>query len=83
MPVTVKLDRTGGPEVLRIEEVTYTEPGPGDDWIEHEAIGINYLDAMQRRGTAPLTLPRGLGLEAAGRVTKAGQDERNFPSEVA
>jgi NADPH2:quinone reductase len=77
------LDRTGRPEVLRIEEVTYAEPGPGDVWIEHEAIGVNYLDAMQRKGTAPLTLPNGLGLGAAGRISKVGQDERNFRSEIA
>lgn len=78
MPKTVRLEHTGGPEVLKIEEYPYAEPGTGQVWIEHEAIGVNYLDAMQRNGSAPFAIPNGLGLEAAGRITKVGPDVGSF-----
>ena len=26
-------------------------PGPGEVWIEHDAIGVNYLDITQRNGS--------------------------------
>lgn len=72
MSVAIRLERTGGPSVLEKHALAMEEPGKGEVWIEHEAIGVNCLDIMQRKGTAPLALPGGLGLEAAGRVTKVG-----------
>lgn len=72
MSIAFRLERTGGPSVLDKHTLAMEEPGKGEVWIEHEAIGVNYLDVMQRKGTAPLALPGGLGLEAAGRVTKVG-----------
>ncbi len=47
-------------------------PGQGEVWLEHDAIGVNYLDVMQRRGVAPLALPNGLGVEGVGRVVNIG-----------
>jgi len=38
--------RTGGPEVLVLESVEQAAPGPGEAWVEQEAIGVNYLDVM-------------------------------------
>lgn len=72
MSIAIRLQRTGGPSVLETHTIAFEEPSDGEVWIEHEAIGVNYLDVMQRKGTAPLTLPGGIGLEAAGRVTKVG-----------
>ena len=64
--------KTGGPEVLEREELGALEPGPGEVLVRHEAIGLNYIDTYHRSGLYPLTLPSGLGSEAAGIVEAAG-----------
>jgi NADPH:quinone reductase len=73
----IQLTETGGPEVLRIVENGPSEPGSGHAWVEHGAIGVNYLDVTQRNGAVPIKLPSGLGLEGAGRVTAIGPDVEN------
>ncbi|MDH4559014.1 quinone oxidoreductase [Pseudomonas sp. BN417] len=72
MVQVIRLDRLGGPEVLRIENLGEREPGPGEAWLEQVAAGVNYLDVTQRNGAVPIALPSGLGLEGAGRVTAVG-----------
>jgi NADPH2:quinone reductase len=72
VPAAIRLTRTGGPEALTFEEIDQVVPGPGQVWIEHEAIGVNYLDVMQRNGAVPLKLPSGLGYEGAGRIAAIG-----------
>jgi NADPH:quinone reductase len=74
MVKSVRFERHGGPEVLRLVECGYREPGPREAWVEQEAIGLNYLDVMQRSGAVSVPLPSGLGLEAAGRVTALGTE---------
>lgn len=72
MTKTVRIDATGAPSVMTLVDV---EPGtlaPHEAWVEHEAIGVNYLDIMQRNGSAPLALPSGLGLEGVGVVKAVG-----------
>jgi len=34
--------------------------------IEHDAIGVNYLDITQRNGAVKIPLPSGFGLKAVG-----------------
>lgn len=72
MATAVRLTRTGGPEVLELQAVADATPGPGEVWLEQDAIGVNFLDVTQRKGAAPLPLPGGLGLEGAGRVLRVG-----------
>jgi NADPH2:quinone reductase len=75
MPATtlaVRIREFGGPEVMRLEAVPLPEPGPGEVCIRQTAIGLNYIDIYQRRGTYPLPLPTGLGHEAAGVVQALG-----------
>jgi NADPH2:quinone reductase len=71
------LSRTGSPDVLTLQEVERQELAPYEAWIEHEAIGVNFLDVMQRSGSAPVPLPSVLGLEAAGRVAAVGAAVRD------
>jgi NADPH:quinone reductase len=78
----IQLTETGGPEVLKIAENGPTEPGSGQAWVEHGAIGVNYLDVTQRNGALPIKLPSGLGLEGAGRVTAVGPDVKNVAADV-
>jgi len=68
----VQFDQFGGPEVLRYREVTVGEPGAGQARVAHRAIGLNFIDVYHRTGLYPLTLPSGLGGEAAGVVVAVG-----------
>jgi NADPH:quinone reductase len=77
MPRTARVVRfheTGGPEVLRIENIEVTPPGPGGVRIAVKALGLNRAESMFRLGRyleAP-TLPARLGYEAAGTVEAVG-----------
>jgi NADPH2:quinone reductase len=70
----IRLTRTGTPEVLELVDVESSDPGPDEITIEHEAIGVNFIDTYHRSGLYPVMLPSGLGLEAAGIVTNAGRN---------
>ncbi|POZ63481.1 quinone oxidoreductase family protein [Chromobacterium alticapitis] len=64
---------TGGPDVLRLEEVEIGSPKPGEVHVRHAAIGVNFIDTYHRGGLYPLALPSGLGSEAAGVVEAVGE----------
>jgi NADPH2:quinone reductase len=68
----IQISRYGGPEVLEWCDVPETAPGPGQALVAHTAIGLNFIDTYQRSGLYPLTLPAGLGMEAAGVVQAVG-----------
>ncbi|HVL01999.1 MAG TPA: quinone oxidoreductase [Dongiaceae bacterium] len=72
MAKAVRFYETGGPEVLRYEDVKVGEPGPGEVYIRHVAVGLNYADTYFRNGTYPVPMPSGLGVEAAGIVRSVG-----------
>ncbi|GAA6734307.1 quinone oxidoreductase [Thermus oshimai] len=69
----IRVRETGGPEVLRLEELPTPEPGPGEVLVRLEAIGVNYIDTYKRRGLYPMPLPFTLGEEGAGVVEKVGE----------
>lgn len=77
MVAVVRFQQFGTPEVLQIEQAAMTTPGPGEAWVEQAAIGLNYLDVMQRNGVVKVPLPSGLGLEGAGQVTAVGDGVSN------
>jgi NADPH2:quinone reductase len=69
----VRIHEYGGPEKLRYEDIEVGEPGPGQAYIRHTAIGLNFADTHNREGRYPLpSLPHVLGGEAAGVVEKVG-----------
>jgi NADPH:quinone reductase len=70
---------TGGPEVMRLEDIALGDPGPGQVRIRHAAIAVNYRDVLVRRGVHRLAaLPSGLGLESAGVIEAIGADVTGF-----
>jgi len=73
MPLAIRIHQTGGPEVMRWEEVAVGDPGPGEARIRHAAVGLNYIDTYHRTGLYPLPLPSGLGMEGAGVVEAVGE----------
>lgn len=77
MDHVIRFHETGGPEVLRWEEVHVGEPGPGEVRLRHEAVGLNFADTYFRNGTYPIPLPAGMGVEAAGVVEAIGAGVSN------
>lgn len=73
MAKAVRITETGGPEVLRLEDVEVPLPGPGMVNVRNEAIGLNFIDTYHRSGLYPLPLPIGLGMEGAGVVEAVGE----------
>ena len=74
----VKINKTGGPEELILEEITLGKPGNDEVLIEHIAIGLNYIDTYHRSGLYPLNLPSGIGMEASGIIKEVGPNVSNF-----
>ena len=77
MANAIRFYETGGPDVLRYEEVAVGEPGPGQVRLRHAAVGLNYADTYFRNGTYPIPMPNGLGVEAAGVVEALGEGVTN------
>ena len=73
MTKAIRIHETGGPEVLRWEDVEVGAPGPGQVRLTHAAVGLNYIDTYQRSGLYPLQLPLTLGMEGAGVVEALGE----------
>ncbi|TWG90160.1 NADPH2:quinone reductase [Mesorhizobium sp. J18] len=73
MVKAVRIHEYGGPEKLRYEDIEIGEPGPGEAYVRHTAIGLNFADTHNREGRYPLpSLPHVLGGEAAGVVEAVG-----------
>jgi len=78
MSKAIRLEKTGGPEVMQWVDVEVGEPGAGEIRVKHHAIGLNYIDVYFRTGLYPQPLPAGLGMEAAGVVEAVGAGVTNF-----
>jgi NADPH2:quinone reductase len=72
MARAIRLDRIGGPEVLRLEQVEVDDPGPGEARVRHSYVAVNFIDVYHRIGRYPLPLPSGLGSDAVGVVEAVG-----------
>jgi len=68
----IRFAKTGGPEVLALQDIELPPPAPGQVRVRHGVIGVNFIDTYQRSGLYPVPLPSGLGLEAAGVVDAIG-----------
>jgi NADPH2:quinone reductase len=79
MVAVVQIEKTGGPEVLRLADLALTAPGPGEVQLRQTAIGVNFVDTYHRSGLYPLpSLPAVLGVEAAGVVEAVGDGVTGF-----
>jgi len=74
----VRFYETGGPDVLRLEQVDVGGPGPGEVRVRHAAIGCNFADTYFRSGMYPVPLPNGMGVEAAGTIIGVGEGVTGF-----
>ena len=68
----IVIRENGGTEVMRCENVTLPDPGPGEARVAVEYVGVNFIDIYQRKGLYKSQFPRTLGGEGAGRVVAVG-----------
>ena len=70
----VRFHETGGPDVLRLDEVPEVDPGAGEVRMRVEAIGLNRAEVMLREGIyhEQPVFPSRIGYEAAGVVEAVG-----------
>ncbi len=78
MAQVIRLAAAGGPECMQMQQWEMTAPGPGEVLLAQQAVGVNPLDVLQRKGIAPIPLPSGLGLEGAGTVLALGAGVSQF-----
>jgi len=78
MTKVVKIEKTGGPEVLKIETIELGKTGPEEVLIEQKAIGLNFIDTYHRSGLYPIELPSGIGAEGSGIIKKIGSKVKDF-----
>ncbi|MGF6156864.1 NADPH2:quinone reductase [Ensifer sp. KUDG1] len=72
MAQAIVVRELGGPEVLKLEGVTLSPPGPGEVQIRQVAVGLNFIDVYFRTGLYKSALPFVPGKEGAGIVTAVG-----------
>jgi NADPH2:quinone reductase len=68
----IRIQTTGGPEVLREEQVPVPTPGTGEALVRVEFAGVNFIDTYKRTGLYKVPLPTTLGEEGAGVVETVG-----------
>ena len=78
MTRVVKIEKAGGPEVLKIESIELGKTGPEEVLIEQKAIGLNFIDTYHRSGLYPIELPSGIGTEGSGIIKKIGSKVKYF-----
>jgi NADPH:quinone reductase-like Zn-dependent oxidoreductase len=80
MARVVRFHKTGGPEVLQVEEIAVPPPGKGEIQISIKALGLNRAESMFRSGQylENPKLPARLGYEAAGLVAAIGPGVQGF-----
>ena len=70
------ITRSGGPEVLKVQEAPDPTPDPGEVLVRVKASGINFADILARQGLYPDSpkLPCVVGYEVSGVVESVGDD---------
>lgn len=70
----VTVSAFGGPNVLRLEDISRPRPGATQVLVDVTVSGVNYLDTYQRTGATLLTPPYIAGVEGVGVVVEVGDD---------
>ncbi|MBM3512392.1 MAG: quinone oxidoreductase [Alphaproteobacteria bacterium] len=72
MTKAIVVRQPGGPEVLKLEDVTVPAPAAGQVRLRQTAIGVNFIDTYHRSGLYPVPKPFTPGMEAIGFVEDVG-----------
>ena len=68
MSFAIRIHQTGGPEVMRWEEVAVGDPAPGEARVRHEAVGLNFLEFHAVPEDLDLVVHPAQMVKCAGRV---------------
>ncbi len=68
----IRINGYGDHSVLNLDKIELPPPSDHQVLVQHEAIGVNFIDIYHRSGLYPLELPSGLGKEATGTVAAVG-----------
>ena len=74
----IRIHETGGPEVMKLEEVELPKPGRGEVRLRQHAVGVNFVDIYHRTGFYPMPLPFTPGSEGAGEIVAVGPGVKDF-----
>jgi len=74
----IRIYETGGPDVMKWEDIEVGDPGPGQVRVKQNAVGLNYIDVYFRTGLYPAELPAVIGMEAAGVIEAVGEGVTEF-----
>lgn len=74
MSKAVVLLAPGGVENLSVVDHDIRSPGPDEVSIQHDVIGVNFIDIYHRTGLYPLPPPSIPGVEGSGRIVAVGKD---------
>ena len=74
----IRIHETGGPEVLKLEEVELPKAGRGEVRLRQHAVGVNFIDVYQRNGFYPIALPFTPGSEGSGEIVEVGPRVTDF-----
>ena len=74
----IEITEQGGPEVMQVRSFNFPDPEEGEVLIDQKALGMNFLDVYHRSGAYLLSMPTGIGTEAAGIVAKVGAGVTEF-----
>src|SRR6185369_13090513 len=69
---TIRIEKAGGPEEMKLIDLPVGDPGPGEVSIRQHASGLNYIDVYQRSGVYTLPMPLTMGNEGAGVIEAVG-----------
>ena len=79
MSKAIRIHETGGPDVLRWEDVDVGVLQAGEVRLRQTAVGLNFIDTYHRRGLYPVdALPTVIGMEGAGVVEEIGENVHGF-----
>ncbi len=78
MSKSILIHENGGPEKMKLADVTVGKPGAGQVKVRHTAIGLNFIDVYTRSGLYQTPLPNAVGREAAGVIVEVGPKVKGF-----
>src|SRR2546423_11247214 len=78
----IRVNQFGGPEVLKLEEISTPKPQAGQVLVRIHAAGVNPYDTYMRNGTYAIKpqLPYTPGSDAAGAIEAVGDGVRKVKS---
>lgn len=74
----IRINSTGGSDVLRLENIPVPQPKAGEALVRVEAAGVNFIDVYKRTGLYKMPLPATLGEEGAGTIAAIGPGPRDM-----